>query len=158
MSEILATIGLLGIGYLITNKKEQEKKEIQEEKKETFMNNTLSQVIDGEKIEQQVAKQNNAKKDYIASTEKPFKPDYTAMSNELVSSLSGLKITKEKFKTRSDGQLMNYLIVRSSSNKILDKAAIDAVKNARPYPDIPKLLKLNSIRFKVPISFMLNKP
>ena len=106
MSEILATIGLLGIGYLITNKKEQEKKEIQEEKKETFMNNTLSQVIDGEKIEQQVAKQNNAKKDYIASTEKPFKPDYTAMSNDLVSSLSGLKITKEKFKTRSDGQRM----------------------------------------------------
>ena len=63
-----------------------------------------------------------------------------------------------EFELRSDGQLMNYLIVRSSSNKILDKAAIDAVKNARPYPDIPKLLKLNSIRFKVPISFMLNKP
>jgi len=107
MSEILATIGLLGIGYLITNKKEQEKEqEKKEEKKETFMSNTLSQVIDGEKIEQQVAKKNNAKNDYIASTEKPFKPDITEMSNEVVSSLSGLKLTKDKFKTRSDGQVM----------------------------------------------------
>ena len=66
MSEILATIGLLGIGYLITNKKEQENEETKEEKKETFMSNTLSQVIDGEKIEQQVAKRNNAKNDYIS--------------------------------------------------------------------------------------------
>jgi TonB family protein len=63
-----------------------------------------------------------------------------------------------EFELRSDGQLMNYLIVRSSSNKILDKAAIDAVKNASPYPGIPKLLKLNSIRFNLPISFILNEP
>jgi len=63
-----------------------------------------------------------------------------------------------EFELRSNGQLMNYLIVRSSSNKILDKAAIDAVKNASPYPGIPKLLKLKSIRFKLPISFILNDP
>ncbi|MFT4578840.1 MAG: TonB family protein [Nitrospinales bacterium] len=63
-----------------------------------------------------------------------------------------------EFELRSDGQLMNYFIVRSSSNKILDKAAIDAVKNASPYPGIPKLLKLKSIRFKLPISFILNEP
>jgi TonB family protein len=61
-----------------------------------------------------------------------------------------------EFELRSDGQLINYFIVRSSSNKILDKAAIDAVKNASPYPGIPKLLKLKSIRFKLPISFILN--
>ena len=52
MSEILATIGLLGVGYLINNKKKEEINDT----KETFMNNTLSQVIDGEKIEQQAAK------------------------------------------------------------------------------------------------------
>ena len=63
-----------------------------------------------------------------------------------------------EFELRSDGQLMNYFIDSSSSNKILDKAAIDAVKNARPYPGIPKLLKLKSIRFKLPISFKLNEP
>ena len=63
-----------------------------------------------------------------------------------------------EFELRSDGQLMNYFIVRSSSNKILDKAAIDAVKNASPYPGIPKSLKLKSIRFKLPISFILNEP
>jgi TonB family protein len=63
-----------------------------------------------------------------------------------------------EFELRSDGHLMNYLIVRSSSNKILDNAAIDAVKNASPYPGIPKSLKLKSIRFKLPISFKLNEP
>jgi TonB family protein len=63
-----------------------------------------------------------------------------------------------EFELRSDGQLMNYFIVRSSSNKILDKAAIDAVKNASPYPGIPKPLKLKSIRFKLPISFILSEP
>jgi TonB family protein len=63
-----------------------------------------------------------------------------------------------EFELRSDGQLMNYLIVRSSSNKILDKAAIDAVINASPYPGIPKPLKLKSIRFKLPISFILSEP
>ncbi len=62
-----------------------------------------------------------------------------------------------EFELRSDGHLMSYLIVRSSSNKILDKAAIDAVKNASPYPNIPKSLKLKSIRFKLPISFKLNE-
>ncbi len=63
-----------------------------------------------------------------------------------------------EFELRNDGQLMNYFIVSSSSNKILDKAAIDAVKNASPYPRIPKPLKLKSIRFKLPISFILNRP
>ena len=63
-----------------------------------------------------------------------------------------------EFELRSDGQLMNYFIVHSSSNKILDKAAIDAVKNASPYPGIPKSLKLKSIRFKLPISFILSEP
>jgi periplasmic protein TonB len=63
-----------------------------------------------------------------------------------------------EFELRSDGQLMSYFIARSSSNEILDKAAIDAVKNASPYPGIPKPLKLKSIRFKLPISFILNEP
>lgn len=63
-----------------------------------------------------------------------------------------------EFELRSDGYLMNHFIVRSSSNKILDKAAIDAVRNASPYPSIPKPLKLKSIRFKLPISFTLNEP
>jgi TonB family protein len=63
-----------------------------------------------------------------------------------------------EFELRKDGQLMNHFIARSSSSKILDKAAMDAVKNGSPYPGIPKLLKLKSIRFKLPISFILNEP
>ena len=63
-----------------------------------------------------------------------------------------------EFELRNDGQLMDYLIIQSSSSKILDKAAIDAIKNASPYPSIPERLKLKSIRFKLPISFILNEP
>ena len=116
MSEILATIGLLGIGYLITNKKKQEINDNQE----TFMNNTLSQVIDGEKIEQEAAKKNNSKKNFIPSTEKPIKPDYTEMSNEIVSSLSGEKLTKDQFKTRSDGQIMEPFFGKSVTQNTRD--------------------------------------
>ncbi len=63
-----------------------------------------------------------------------------------------------EFELRNDGQLINYFIALSSSYDILDQAAIDAVKNASPYPRIPEPLKLNSIRFKLPISFIINEP
>lgn len=63
-----------------------------------------------------------------------------------------------EFELRSDGQLMNYYIALSSSSEILDKAAMDAVKNGSPYPGIPKPLNLQSIRFKLPISFILSEP
>ena len=51
MSEIVATIALLGIGYLISNKKE-----ITKNNKETFMNNSLASIIDAENVETQAAK------------------------------------------------------------------------------------------------------
>ena len=84
------------------------------------MNNTLSQVIDGEKIEQQAAKKNNSKKNFIPSTEKPFKPDYTEISNEIISSLSGEKLTKDQFKTRNDGQVMEPFFGKSVTQNTRD--------------------------------------
>lgn len=102
MSEILATIGLLGIGYLVTNKKKQET-----EKKETFMNNTLSNVIDGEKVHAEVALKNNAKENHIKSLEKPLEPNATDVKkNEVVSMLSGKVLSEKDFKTRNDGRIM----------------------------------------------------
>jgi hypothetical protein len=102
MSEILATIGLLGIGYLVTNKKNQEN-----EKKETFMNNTLSKVIDGEKIEAEAALANNSKENHIRSLEKPLPPNKTNVkTSEVVSMLSGKVISEKEFKTRNDGRVM----------------------------------------------------
>ena len=102
MSEIVATIALLGIGYLISNKKE-----ITKNHKETFMNNSLASIIDAENVETQAAKKSNAKKPFIPSTERPFEQtaDNTE-KNEIISQLSGLTIKKEEFKTRNDGQIM----------------------------------------------------
>jgi hypothetical protein len=105
MSEILATMGLLGIGYLITNKKNQETET--NKNKETFMNNTLSNVIDGEKVETEAALINNAKENHIKSLEKPVKPNATDVKkNEVVSMLSGKVLTEKEFKTRNDGRVL----------------------------------------------------
>ena len=55
------------------------------------------------------------------------------------------------------GQLLDLFIIKSSNNKLLDKAALDAVKRGAPYPPIPSKLKLDSIRLNIPISFILKK-
>ena len=104
MSEILATISLLGIGYLITNKQAESK-----EKKETYMNNSLSKIIDAKKIEAQAAQLKNAEDNHIPSLEQPFKPnssDIRSTTNEVVSMLSGKVLNERQFKTRNDGQVM----------------------------------------------------
>ena len=104
MSEILATISLLGIGYLITNKQAESK-----EKKETYMNNSLSKIIDAKKIEAQAAQLKNANDNHIPSLEQPFKPnssDIRFTTNEVVSMLSGKVLNERQFKTRNDGQVM----------------------------------------------------
>ncbi len=57
-----------------------------------------------------------------------------------------------------DGALKDYSIVKSSSHKMLDRAALEAVKAASPFPPIPATLKQNSIRLNLPISFILEEP
>ncbi len=56
------------------------------------------------------------------------------------------------------GELLELNLEKPSGYSVLDEAALQAVKAARPYPNIPKLLKTNSIRFKLPVSFILEKP
>jgi len=56
-----------------------------------------------------------------------------------------------------EGTLLELSIATPSPFKVLDKAALDAVKSAGPYPPIPKLLKADSIQFNLPISFMLEE-
>ena len=62
-----------------------------------------------------------------------------------------------EFMLARNGSLLKTTVASSSSYKILDDAALDAIKNAAPYPKIPDLLKVNSIRFKLPISFILDE-
>ena len=63
-----------------------------------------------------------------------------------------------EFKLARNGDLLSSTIARTSSHKILNEAALNAVKNAVPYPQIPEMLKIDSIRFKLPISFILDEP
>jgi TonB family protein len=57
-----------------------------------------------------------------------------------------------------NGDLLSSSITLASPHRILDDAALDAIKSAVPYPKIPEALKLDSIRFKLPISFILEEP
>ena len=63
-----------------------------------------------------------------------------------------------EFRLARNGDLLSSSIALSSPYKILNEAALGAVKNAVPYPKFPKALKLDSIRFKLPISFILSGP
>ena len=56
------------------------------------------------------------------------------------------------------GDLRDLILLEASSHKILDEAALTAVKNASPYPRIPEALKLQSMQFKLPITFILDGP
>ncbi len=62
------------------------------------------------------------------------------------------------FTLGKNGDLKDYSIVKSSTHKLLDRAALDAVKSASPFPPIPGPLKQDSIRFNLPISFILEEP
>jgi TonB family protein len=63
-----------------------------------------------------------------------------------------------EFQVGKNGDLLAYSVAEASPHEILNKAAIDAVKKASPYPKIPESLNLDSIRFKIPITFKLNLP
>ena len=63
-----------------------------------------------------------------------------------------------EFKLARNGDLLSSAITLNSPYKILNEAALDAIKNAAPYPKIPDTLKVDSIRFKLPISFILDEP
>lgn len=63
-----------------------------------------------------------------------------------------------EFKLGRNGDLLSSTIALTSPHKVLNEAALDAIKNAVPYPKIPETLKVDSIRFKLPISFILDEP
>jgi len=53
------------------------------------------------------------------------------------------------------GQLTKLSLAQTSGFQLLDQAALDAVQQGAPYPEIPAPLKMNSFQFKLPISFVL---
>ena len=53
------------------------------------------------------------------------------------------------------GRLTKVDLARTSGYQLLDRAALEAVHQAAPYPKIPASLKMDSFQFKLPISFIL---
>ena len=62
------------------------------------------------------------------------------------------------FTLGNTGDLLEISIKNPSQHKLLDEAALDAVRSASPYPPIPELLRVKTLRFKLPISFILEEP
>lgn len=56
------------------------------------------------------------------------------------------------------GDLLEISIKSPSQHKLLNEAALDAVRSARPYPPIPLQLKVKTLRFNLPLSFILEEP
>jgi protein TonB len=53
------------------------------------------------------------------------------------------------------GRVMQAALARTSGYRLLDQAALEAVHQAAPYPEIPAPLKMDTFQFKLPISFNL---
>jgi protein TonB len=60
-----------------------------------------------------------------------------------------------RFTISKNGHLLNLDLDQSSSYQILDQAALDTVRNAAPFPEIPAILKSEDLTFKLPIVFIL---
>ena len=59
------------------------------------------------------------------------------------------------FKLGKDGDVLKLIIENSSGHSMLDKAAIDAVRDAGPFPPIPKKLNKQYVLLTLPVSFVL---
>ncbi len=59
------------------------------------------------------------------------------------------------FTLDKQGHLEKVDLARTSGYQVLDRAALEAVHNGAPYPEIPAPLKMDSFQFKLPISFVL---
>ena len=59
------------------------------------------------------------------------------------------------FTLGKQGQLTKVDLVQTSGYQLLDQAALKAVHQAAPYPEIPVELRTDIFQFKLPISFIL---
>ena len=59
------------------------------------------------------------------------------------------------FTLNKQGRLVKVNLAQSSGYQMLDQAALEAVQQAVPYPEIPAELKIDTYKFKLPISFVL---
>ena len=62
-----------------------------------------------------------------------------------------------KFTILSNGNVEEVEVARSSGYETLDKAAVLAIKNATPFPPLPKAIRRESLRIEVPLVFKLTE-
>jgi len=76
-------------------------------------------------------------------------PESARVKNHQGKAILSLKLGK-------DGSILKVSVGSSSGHKALDQAAIDAIKDAAPYPKIPDKLNKQYVLLKLPITFILN--
>ena len=59
------------------------------------------------------------------------------------------------FTLSKEGGILKAALSQTSGYRLLDKAALEAVQKAAPYPKIPDELQTNTYQFKLPISFTI---
>ncbi|MDI6787070.1 MAG: energy transducer TonB [Planctomycetota bacterium] len=64
---------------------------------------------------------------------------------------------KVEFVISSEGKILSVSIITSSGYTILDEEAVEMVKRAVPFPQIPKELKISELKLLLPIVFKLEK-
>jgi len=64
---------------------------------------------------------------------------------------------KVQFLVWKDGRTKEISIVKSSGKNVLDRASLETIKMASPFPPIPPLLELEEINVKIPIVFELER-
>ena len=102
---------------------------------------------------QMVANPENVMKDFLDSIRKKIesKKKYPpAARNVGVEGRSEVRMTILK-----DGQLANVVVINSSGHEILDKAALRSVRDAAPFPPIPKQIGRDSIEMSINLVFKI---
>jgi periplasmic protein TonB len=65
----------------------------------------------------------------------------------------GKGIVRVAFQIARSGRVISARIQRSSGSQLLDRAALDSVRNASPYPPAPSAVKGASTQFNIPFYF-----
>ena len=66
-------------------------------------------------------------------------------------------IVKLRFIIEENGDVSSIEITESSGNDLLDKASIAVLRNAAPFPQIPKSFDDTTIKIKIGLEYKLNK-
>jgi TonB family protein len=97
----------------------------------------------------------SALKNFLNSVRRKIESKKTYPASARDSGIEGN--TEVKLTILKNGQLANVEVVNSSGNEILDNAALQSVRNAAPFPVIPKLVERDSITMSIQLVFKIEQ-